>query len=658
LRLLNRALVLFPKSVLIARLAKESGVRNIHAHFATLPALTAYIISELTEISYSITAHAHDIFVDTAMLRQKMERASFVVTISEFNKSYLLKLFPDIPDEKIQVVRCGVEPEHYSCLPLNHPPGRQRNPRILCVASLEPYKGIEYLIRACGLLRRSVQDFQCQIIGDGKDRRRLQALIRKLQLEERVQLLGPRRQDEVMEQLSQADLFVLPSVVARNGQMEGIPVALMEAMASGVPVVASRLSGIPELVEHGKNGLLVPPGDEIALSRALELLCLHGGMRKRFGRQGCEKVVKEFHLRKNVAELDSLLNGSIPLNSVPAPRTNNLPSGLAEQVQQTLWQILSKNKALGSPPELEFRGAVSLGNDSRVCIVQLKGYQEKFILKQHTAKDNPGYAHLCAKREYDVLNHLADSLPVHSSRFRVPEVLAFYPDRRSILMRLCPGETFDKHLRWVRLCRGDVARPLILGSEASGEWLGLFHKVTSQQDSNSKEIKDDIEKGFIGDLNQCAQLGLDQEILSRTSEYFSRRSRSAFNSGAEYVGHHGDYGPQNIFWCAESTYVIDFEGFRTGLPSEDVADFLVLLNLLPFYHADVSLKRRLRNAFLSGYSKHRPLNLESLGLFEVKSLIKRMAHNPHLKQPSAKKIWHRRKILLKSYRKYLERLLA
>jgi Ser/Thr protein kinase RdoA (MazF antagonist) len=94
------------------------------------------------------------------------------------------------------------------------------------------------------------------------------------------------------------------------------------------------------------------------------------------------------------------------------------------------------------------------------------------------------------------------------------------------------------------------------------------------------------------------------------------------------------------------------------LPSEDVADFLVLLNLLPFYHADVSLKRRLRNAFLSGYSKHRPLNMESLGLFEVKSLMKRMAHNPHLKQTSAKKIWHRRKSLLKSYRKYLERLLA
>ena len=236
--LLLRALMLFPKSVYNARVMNSIGICHVHAHFATHGALSALIIECLTDIPFSFTAHAHDIFVRPGALRAKLARSRYVIVISNFNKTFLLERYPDIDEHKFHVIHCGIELERY---PERQFPRRDGQINILSVASLEPYKGIEHLIRACGQLSGK-GGFFCRIVGDGRLRSELQNLIEKLGLTECVHLLGARTQEEVGELLAQADLFVLPSVIAADGQMEGIPVALMEAMASGLPVIASRLS--------------------------------------------------------------------------------------------------------------------------------------------------------------------------------------------------------------------------------------------------------------------------------------------------------------------------------------------------------------------------------------------------------------------------------
>jgi glycosyltransferase involved in cell wall biosynthesis len=307
------ALGIFPKSVYFARLLERLGVRHVHAHYATHPALAAYIIAELTDVGFSFTAHAHDIFLHQHMLREKVERAQFVVAISEFNKEFLLRCAPRMSPDKIQVVHCGIELENYDAAAERRRSDASGDDPItaVCVGSLQPYKGLKYLVRACAEVVRSNPGFRCLIVGQGVDRPGLESLIAELDLQEVVQLLGGRPQHEVAALLRKADLFVLPSVVAPSGQMEGIPVALMEAMASRLPVVSTRLSGIPELVEDGVNGLLVPPADERALAAALIRLCNDPQSRHEMGERGRESVAEEFQLSGNVVRLRTFFENAV-----------------------------------------------------------------------------------------------------------------------------------------------------------------------------------------------------------------------------------------------------------------------------------------------------------------------------------------------------------
>jgi colanic acid/amylovoran biosynthesis glycosyltransferase len=265
---LAKSLVVFPIAVGWADEMQRLGVRHIHAHFGSYPALAALVAAESQGIGFSFTVHAHDLYADNVMLAEKMRRARFVVTISEFNKKWLHALAGSDSANRVHVVRCGVNVSTYE-FRRRGPGAGQRS--LLCVAALREYKGLSYLVRACDLLHAAAthERFVCRIVGEGPERGALERLIRDLNLDENVQLLGARAEQEVKDLLAEADTFVLPSVVARNGYMDGIPVALMEAMASGVPVIASRLSGIPELVRDGETGLLVPPNDPEAIRDAI-----------------------------------------------------------------------------------------------------------------------------------------------------------------------------------------------------------------------------------------------------------------------------------------------------------------------------------------------------------------------------------------------------
>ncbi len=306
---LLRGLMMLPKAACVAGMMKREGVEHIHAHYGTHSALFAYLVHRLTGISYSVTVHAHDIFVCRAMLGTKLRHAEFVVAISEFNREYLGKRVGLWVREKTHVIRCGIDPDQYASAG-----GSPRSGgvfEIFSIGSLQPYKGFAHLIRACELLRDRDINFRCRIVGEGVLRQELQAMIDKAGMGDRVELVGAKTQQEVAGMLPEADCYVQPSVVTPSGKMEGIPVAIMEALACARPVVSSKLSGIPELVEDGLTGYLVPPGDAEALCERLALVHAEPDSAKRLGMVGRARVLDEYRLDQNVDRLAGLFKDTI-----------------------------------------------------------------------------------------------------------------------------------------------------------------------------------------------------------------------------------------------------------------------------------------------------------------------------------------------------------
>ena len=328
-RFLLRAFVAVPLGATFARRMESLRIDHIHAHWATHPALAAYVAAKLTGLPYSFTAHAHDIYVNRAMLDEKIRAARFVVTISEQNRRLFEGWYGHSAAAKVAVIHCGADPAVFApnaVEPGNaRPVGGSANApvRIVCVASLQPQKGQRFLIDACRLLVDRGLAIRCQLVGEGDERPALAARIHELGLEDVVELLGSQPRDRVAELLGQAHVVVQPSVVLRSGKTEGIPVALMEALAAERAVVASRLSGIPELVADEETGLLVEPGDPIALADAIERLAADPDLRSRLGRAGRERVLAEFDLRLNTAKLADRFRESIvsPVGSAPDATT-------------------------------------------------------------------------------------------------------------------------------------------------------------------------------------------------------------------------------------------------------------------------------------------------------------------------------------------------
>jgi colanic acid/amylovoran biosynthesis glycosyltransferase len=288
----------------MAQQMEAHGIEHLHAHFATHPALAAYVIHRLTGIPYSITVHAHDLYVDRTFLAPKLQAAERIITISQFNRDLIGRLYGGVIADKTRVIRCGVDlsvfqPRQYV----------QRNQpfSLLCVASLEDYKGHEYLVQACSLLRDQGVDFRCKLVGTGELRHTIEAQIDRYDLEPNIELCGPQPRAKVSQLMAEADVVVLPSVVTPSGKMEGIPVALMEAMACAVPVVATNISGIPELISDGRSGLLVPQRDSQALAMALARLANDPGLRQQLGQAGRKKIAAEYDLRRNALTLAELL---------------------------------------------------------------------------------------------------------------------------------------------------------------------------------------------------------------------------------------------------------------------------------------------------------------------------------------------------------------
>jgi colanic acid/amylovoran biosynthesis glycosyltransferase len=295
---------IFPKTVLFAYQMRADRVQHVHAHFASHPAAAAFIIHRLAGIPFSFTAHGSDLHRDRHMLREKVAEAAFVAAISEYNKELIISECRGKYREKVKVVHCGVDMEVFQARSHETPYEKGENPfMILCVGTLHEVKGQPYLVEACRFLGERGHNFECHFVGDGPDRKALDELVEEAGLSGKVRFHGRLTRDEIARLLVDADVLAVPSVPTRDGRREGIPVVLMEAMGSGVPVIASNLSGIPELVNDQQTGLLVPPRDARALADALERYIQDPGLRRRFGNAGRAKVIEEFDLHKNAAIL-------------------------------------------------------------------------------------------------------------------------------------------------------------------------------------------------------------------------------------------------------------------------------------------------------------------------------------------------------------------
>jgi colanic acid/amylovoran biosynthesis glycosyltransferase len=294
------AVAIFPKVAHVARLMAAEEVDHVHCHFASHPALAGLIIHRLTGVPFSFTAHGSDLHVERRMLCAKVADAAFVVPVSDYNREVIASECGEEARAKLFVIHCGVDTTFFR--PPETPPARERF-SIVCVGKLHEVKGQRYVVEACRLLAAAGVEFSCVLVGDGPDRGALIRQIAAAGLDQQIAIVGAKDRAEVAELLRGAHVLVAPSVPTRRGKREGIPVVLMEAMSSGIAVVASRISGIPELVEDGVTGLLVPPGDAAAIAAALVRLHDDPAGRQRLGQAGRAKVVEEFDAQKNGAEL-------------------------------------------------------------------------------------------------------------------------------------------------------------------------------------------------------------------------------------------------------------------------------------------------------------------------------------------------------------------
>jgi glycosyltransferase involved in cell wall biosynthesis len=305
---LGGAVAIFPKVAYLARLAAAEGIDHIHCHFSSHPAAAGFILHRLTGIPFSFTAHGSDLHVDRHMLREKVAEAAFVVAISDYNRRLILDHCGEQQADKVFVVHSGVDTDVFR--PGASSDERSSRPVIACIGRYIEVKGQTHLIEACRIVAGRNVDFECHLIGEGPDRERLERQVASAGLREKVHLVAPMSRDRIAELLRSVDILVAPSVPTSDGRREGIPVVLMEAMASRLPVVASRISGIPELVEDGQNGFLTPPGDTAALADAIESLCTAPELRQLLGAAGRQKVLESFDLRRTAERLAQLIRGT------------------------------------------------------------------------------------------------------------------------------------------------------------------------------------------------------------------------------------------------------------------------------------------------------------------------------------------------------------
>ena len=301
---------------LVNKFLPSSGVRHFHAHFAHSPTSVAMFASSLSGIPFSFTAHAKDIYTsDRRQLCEKIGLAKFVVTCTEYNRKHLKQVARGCRfavATPIHRIYHGIDMELFSSNAGQDRKMQKPNPpiQLMTVARMTSKKGLHTVYKALHLLKKKGFHFHHTLIGDGDERQQILSLIKSLGLENESQWMGTQPHETVLEQYRKADLFVLGSEIAENGDRDGIPNVFIESMAMGVPVVGTKVSAIPELIKHEETGLLAPPGNPEALANAILRLLQDENLRNRIILAARDNVTKCFDNRKLIRDLAKVFDNS------------------------------------------------------------------------------------------------------------------------------------------------------------------------------------------------------------------------------------------------------------------------------------------------------------------------------------------------------------
>lgn len=295
------------QAILLAHRVRRDGINHLHAHFATEATSVARLAAAFAGVPYTFTAHAKDIFhesVDAADRRRKLLDAAAVVTVSDFNLHYLQETFGEAASG-VRRIYNGLELADF---PYRSP--RERQPLVVAVGRLVEKKGFSDLVDACAILARRGRPLRCIIVGEGELENDLRQRIVSAGAEGIVELVGPRPQAEVIGIVQEAAAFAAPCIVGNDGNRDGLPTVLLEAMALGTPCISTDVTGIPELVQDGETGLLTPQHDPVVLAGAIERLLDSPGLRTELAQRARKRIQADFDIHRNTAQMRRLFASS------------------------------------------------------------------------------------------------------------------------------------------------------------------------------------------------------------------------------------------------------------------------------------------------------------------------------------------------------------
>lgn len=576
---LIRTLAFFPKSVHLSVVLPSRGVKHVHAHFASHATTAAYIISALSGISYSFSVHGPEVFVHRVLLPEKIRRAKFIRSVSVFNKAFLRGLYPALTEDKIAVVPTGVNPDLYADGAGGSQPHNGRV-RLLSVAALTPSHGFPFLVDACARLAKAGLDFECEIVGEGPLRATTEQWIARQGLSDRIHLVGAKSQHDLARLLAATDIFVLPSIIATDGRMDGIPISLMEAMAAGKPVIASSISGIPELVQEGVSGLLVDSAHTGRLAKAVHLLAGDPLLRERLARAGQARVRSHFDVRSTAAALIALFDGYATVNDVQQP--------IADRVRSLRWGDLGVH-------DLGVR-RIHQRSGTFIAEVQISDGVDKrdAIVREPRGED----ARQRARAEHAILSALRECMGPDAT-YTVPRVLLFDEPHAALVLERADGRALASCMRETNL-------------EHAGAWLRSLQKWT-RETGDGRILLRDVLFDAHRDLDRAAVA----DAWVRRHHHAIRRRMRALEARVTVrpiaiVGQHGSFRPENIFIGEGRIWGTDFGAYRRGFAEEDVAQMLLLVD-----------RPALRRAFLEGYRE--PVNAAAMQLFTITKAVQMLA---------------------------------
>jgi glycosyltransferase involved in cell wall biosynthesis len=340
---LTRSLAVFPQAVRWGMELREQPVDRIHAHWATHPTTAGWVMSQIAKTPLSMTAHAHDIYLDQAMLAFKLRESVAVLTCTGQNLAFLKELAPDVPDGRVRLSYHGLDLEVYK--PAAAPPEIFR---ILSVGTLLPRKGFDTLLDACGILRRDGVAFECVVVGDGPMRGELEAQAARLGLGAAVTYMGKQSQENLPDVYKSSSVFVLAAVTGKPQAIGaalkpsasdlvhfGIPNVILEAMACGLPVVTTRQAPLVEVMRgeasdgDSQNGVYIPERDAAALAAALAELARSPSRRAAIGARAVARIRAGFDIHVTSGEVAAALGAPSQTPGADAPAKPTSPGAAA-----------------------------------------------------------------------------------------------------------------------------------------------------------------------------------------------------------------------------------------------------------------------------------------------------------------------------------------